>query len=234
MTATAKDDWVRAYTLADGGEVNINNPRGSVDIQGVDGESVEVRVERIVHAINETAAKEVLPRLQMMEEATPQKVLVSGERLGGIVIGVSIEMSFHVRAPRTALIRARTSGGELNVKGFSGHVILNGTNGGVRAEDLAGGIEMRWFNGGANVGLAAIANDLVDVRVTNGPLNLLLAPTINANLSATATNGRIEVKAPKFEPLGDQTSRRVRGRLNAGGVPIELTTINGNITVASQ
>lgn len=234
MTATAKDEWVRTYTLAAGGEVNINNPRGSVDIQGADGESVEVRVERIVHAINEAAAKEVLPRLQMMEEATPQKVLVSGERLGGIVIGVSIEMSFHVRAPRTAIIRARTSGGELNVKGFTGHVILNGTNGAVRAEDLSGGIEMRWVNGGANVGLAAIANDLVDLRVTNGPLNVLLAPTINANLSATATNGRIDVKAARFEPLGDQTSRRVRGRLNAGGAPLELTTINGNITVASQ
>ena len=234
MTATAKDDWVRAYKLADGGELNITNPRGSVDIQAVDGETLEIRVERIVHGVTEAAAKEILPRLEMVEEATPQRVLVSGERLGGIVIGVSVEMHFHVRAPRSAVVRARTSGGEMNVKGFSGHVVLNGSNGALRAEELSGGIETRWVNGGVNIGLSAIGNQLVDVRVTNGQLNLAVAQTINANLSATATNGRIDVKAAKFEPLGDQTSRRVRGRLNAGGVPIELTAVNGNITVESQ
>ena len=163
-----------------------------------------------------------------------EKVLVSGERLGGIVIGVVVDMHFHVRAPKSAIVRARTSGGDMTVKGFSGHVILNGSNGGVHAEGLAGGIETRWVNGGVNITLASIGNELVDVRVTNGPLSLVVPQTINANLSATATNGRIDVKAPKFEPLGDQTSRRVRGRLNAGGVPIELTTVNGNITVASQ
>jgi hypothetical protein len=234
MTATARDEWVRTYKLAGGGEVNITNPRGSVDIQGVDGDMVEVRVERVVHGVTEAAAREILPRLQMVEEATPERVLVSGERLGGIVIGVSVEMHFHVRAPKGATIRARTSGGELNVKDVGGHVVLNGANGALNAEGLAGGIESRWVNGGVNVALASIGSELVDVRVTNGPLNLRIPAAVNANLSATATNGRIEVKAPKFEALGDQTSRRVRGRLNAGGVPIELTAINGNITVEGQ
>lgn len=234
MTASAKDDWVRAYKLADGGEVSINNPRGTVDIQGVEGETVEVRVERLVHAVTEAAAAEILPRLQMREEATPEKVLVSGERLGGIVIGVSVEMNFHVRAPRRAVIRARTSAGQLNVRDFAGHVVLNGTNGGVNAEALSGGIEARWVNGGVKIGLASLGSDLVDVRVTNGPITLAIPSTVNANLSATASNGRIDVKAPGFEPLGDQTARRVRGRLNAGGVPIELTTVNGNIIVETQ
>lgn len=231
MTATAHDDWVRAYKLADGGEASFVNPRGAVDIEGVDGDTVEVRVERIVHAVTEAAAAEILPRLQMTEEASPGKVLVSGERLGGIVIGVSVEMHFHVRAPKRAIIRARTTGGQLNVKGFTGHVILNGSNGGVNAEGLGGGIETRLVNGSVKIALASVSTDLVDVRVTNGPLTLILPETASANLSATATNGRIQVKAPKFEPLGDQTARRVRGRINAGGAPIELVTVNGSITV---
>jgi hypothetical protein len=234
MTASAHDDWVRAYKLADGGEVNIVNPRGRVDIQAEDGETVEVRVERIVSAVTEAAAREVLPRLQMTEEATPEKVLVSGERLGGIVIGVSVEMHFHVRAPKRAVIRARTTGGQLNVKGFSGHVILNGSNGSVNAEGLGGGIETRWTNGPVKIGLAALGTDLVDARVTNGPLTLSVPVGINANLNATVTNGKIDVKAANFVPLGDQTARRVRGRLNAGGTPIDLTTVNGSISVQTQ
>ena len=52
-----------------------------MDIQAVDGETVEVRVERSSR-VTEAAAKEILPRLQMVEDVTPEKVLVSGERLG--------------------------------------------------------------------------------------------------------------------------------------------------------
>ena len=51
---------------------------------------------------------------------------------------------------------------------------------------------------------------------------------------STRENRSEDVKAARFEALGDQTSRRVRGRLNAGGVPIELTAVNGNIIVESQ
>jgi hypothetical protein len=46
---------------------------------------------------------------------------------------------------------------------------------------------------------------------------------------ASVTNGTIEMDDVPFEPVGEQSQRRVRGRINAGGTPIELTTVNGNI-----
>jgi hypothetical protein len=45
------------------------------------------------------------------------------------------------------------------------------------------------------------------------------------------TNGKIDGSALELEPLGEQTSRRIRGRLNAGGAPIELVATNGNILI---
>jgi hypothetical protein len=233
MTGTAHDDWVRAYTLAEGGHIDINNSRGAVDVQGVDGSTVEVRVERIVHAVTDAAAAEILPRLVMKEDVAPDKVVIGAEPLGGIVIGVSVEMRYHVRAPKTAALRVRNVGGLLNVKDVGGHVVLNGANGGLVAEGLGGGIETRWVNGPVSIALASVGSDLVDVRVTNGGLTLTIPERVNANLMASATNGRVEVRVPQFEPLGDQTPRRVRGRFNAGGTPIELVTVNGSITVES-
>jgi hypothetical protein len=32
--------------------------------------------------------------------------------------------------------------------------------------------------------------------------------------------------------MGEQSRRRVRGRINGGGTPVELTTTNGSIHVA--
>jgi len=169
--------------------------------------------------------------MNIKEEVTVGKVALRTEPLGGIVIGVTTEVRYHVRAPKNSIVRVRASNGALTVKGFGGRVILNSVNGGVTAEDLSGGLELRSTNGNAKVALAAFGNDLVDIRVTNGGLELAIPATSDANLTASVTNGKIDASALTFEPLGEQTARRMRGRLNAGGTPIELVVTNGNILV---
>ena len=231
LTGRASDEWVRSYPLTDGGEVQITNGNGAVDVQATDGDTVDVRAERIATASSDAAAAEILPRMNIQEEITVGKVALRTEPLGGIVIGVTTEVRYHVRAPKHALVRVRAVNGALTVKGFDGRVILNSVNGGVTAEGLSGGVEVRSTNGNAKIALAAFGNDLVDIRVTNGGLELALPATSDANLTASVTNGKIDVSALTFEPLGEQTARRIRGRLNAGGTPIELVATNGNILV---
>lgn len=231
MGGRAADEWTRSYTLAEGGEVSINARSGTVDVEAVDGTTVDVRAERIAHAVNDAAAAEILPRITIKEDVGPQTVSLRTEPLGGIVIGVTVEVNYKVRAPRSALVRLRSVNGSINVRGFSGRVILNGSNGGVTGEDLGGGVEARWANGPVKIAIGSFKADLVDIRVTNGSLRLTLPDTANANLNASATNGTIDVSALELERLGEQSGRRVRGRLNAGGTPIDLVTVNGNITV---
>jgi hypothetical protein len=223
LTGRATDEWVRSYPLADGGEVQITNGNGAVDVQAADGNTVDVRAERIATAANDAAAAEILPRMNIKEEVTVGKVALRTEPLGGIVIGVTTEVRYHVRAPKNSIVRVRVSAGALTVKGFGGRVILNSVNGGVTAEDLSGGLELRSTNGNAKVALAAFGND--------GGLELAIPATSDANLTASVTNGKIDASALTFEPLGEQTARRMRGRLNAGGTPIELVVTNGNILV---
>jgi hypothetical protein len=229
LTGRATDEWVRSYPLEAGGEVQVTNGNGAVEIEAVDGSTVDVRAERIARASNDAAAAEILPRINLREEISPGKISLSSEQLGGIVIGVSTEVRFHVRAPRRALIRIRAVNGPLGARGFAGRSILTAVNGGLTAEDVRGGLEARSTNGNAKVALAAIGTDLVDVRVTNGRLELVVPAAANANVNATVTNGKIDLGALKLEPLGEQTARRVRGRLNAGGTPIEVAVTNGNL-----
>ena len=229
MTGRAADEWVRSYPFEEGGEVQVSNTDGAIEIEAVDGSTVDVRAERIARASNDAAAAEILPRINMREEISPGKIVLGSERLSGIVIGVSTEVRFHVRAPRGAVIRVRAVNGPLTARGFAGRTILTAVNGGLTAEDQRGGLEARSTNGNAKVALTAFGTDLVDVRVTNGTLELLVPAAANANLNATVTNGKMDLGALKLEPMGEQTVRRVRGRLNSGGTPIELTVTNGNI-----
>jgi hypothetical protein len=231
LAGRATDEWIRSYPLAAGGEVQIGGSSGSVDVQGVEGDTVEVRAERIARATTDEAAREILPRISIKEETSPSKVVLRTEPLGGIVIGVSVEVRYDVRAPGTATIRIRTGNGAVAVRGFTGRVLVNSSNGDVTADDLGGGVEVRSVNGNAKIALASVGADLIDVRVINGGLTLTLPGTASANLLATCTNGSIDVSALHLESMGEQTPRRVRGRLNSGGTPIELSTVNGNILV---
>jgi hypothetical protein len=233
MSGRAADEWTRTYTLAEGGEVSIVSPVGGVEIEAADGNTVEVRAERIARAMNDAAAAEILPRISIKEEIGPDRVSLRTESLGGIVIGVTIQVNYRVRAPRSATVRVRTSNNDLKATGFSGRVILNTVNAALTAEALSGSVEARATNGSAAITLTSFKADLIDVRVTNGNLQLTLPDSANANLNASATNGTVDVSTLVYERLGDQTGRRIRGRLNAGGAPVDLVTVNGNITVVT-
>jgi hypothetical protein len=235
LTGRATDEWTRSYTLDQGGELQITNSTGAVTLEAGEGNAVDVRVERIAKAASDAAAAEILPRITIQEETAGGRISLRSEALKGIVIGVSTETRFHVRAPKTSILRVRVVNGLLTARGFGGRAILTSVNGGMTAERMSGGIEARSTNGVARISMAHFGSELVDVRVTNGTLELALPEKADANLSASVTNGKIDLGDLKLEPLGEQTARRIRGRLNAGGTPIDLSVTNGNIALkASQ
>jgi len=63
LAGRATDEWTHTYPLAPGGEIRIGNTNGSVDVQGVDGSTVEVRAERVARAATDDGARELLPRI---------------------------------------------------------------------------------------------------------------------------------------------------------------------------
>jgi hypothetical protein len=233
LTGQASDEWTRSYPLDAGGELQVTNT-GAVTLDAVEGDRVDVRVERIAKAATDAAAAEIVPRIAVHEETTPGRISLRSGPLSGIVIGVSTETRFHVRAPASAILRVRAVNGPLTVKGFSGRAILTSVNGVMTAENMRGGIEARATNGAAKISLAGFGSELVDVRVTNGTLELAVPEKADANLTASVTNGKIDLGELELDPLGEQTARRVRGRLNAGGTPIDLSVTNGNIALKAR
>lgn len=234
LSARATDEWTRSYPLTPGGEVQITNTNGRIEIEGIAGDMVEVRAERVARATTETAAKELLPRITIREDVRPDRVSLEAERIQGLLIGVGFEVHYHVRAPRTSLIRVRGTNGSIAVEGISGRTVANTTNGNISARELSGGVEARATNGRVDVELASIGADPIDLRTTNGSVRLGIPGAAKANVSANCTNGTIEVTGLSLELMGEQSRRRVRGRLNGGGTPVELTTTNGRITLASR
>ena len=126
LSARATDEWTHTYPLSPGGEIRIVNSNGLIDVEGVDGSTVEVRAERIAKGSTEAAAKELLPRIVIKEDAKPERVSIETERMSGIMIGAGFEVRYHVRAPKNALVNVTNTNGLVSVKGLAGKVVALG------------------------------------------------------------------------------------------------------------
>ena len=79
LTGQASDEWVRSYELRPDGEIQVSASNGTIELEGCDGKTVEVRAERIAHAVNDEAARELVSKIEISEEVTPDRVAVRTE-----------------------------------------------------------------------------------------------------------------------------------------------------------
>jgi hypothetical protein len=234
LTARATDEWTRTYPLSAGGEVRIVNTNGKVEVEGVEGSTVEVRAERIARGATDAAARELLPKIVIREDVKPDRVSLETERMSGIMIGVGFEVRYHVRAPKNAVVNVTNTNGLVAVTSFGGKVVAHTTNGGVNGKNLTGGVDARSTNGGVTVDMASVGAEPISLRTTNGGVTLMLPESAKATLSASCTNGGISVSALDNLEVTEKSRRRFEGRLNGGGTAIDVETTNGGIRVRSR
>ena len=231
LSARATDEWTHTYPLRAGGEIQIENTNGKIEVEGTDAATVEVRAERIAKGATDAAARELLPRIVIKEDATPDRVSVRTERMGGIMIGASFEVRYHVRAPKNAVVNVSNTNGQVTLTGLNGKVIAHTTNGQVRGDTLTGAVEARTTNGGVNMDLSSIGKEPVRLHTTNGGVTLTLPDSAKADISASVTNGGISVGDFQNLDVGEKTRRRFEAKLNGGGAAIELETTNGGVRI---
>ena len=234
LTARATDEWTHTYPLTPGGEVRITNTNGRIDVEGVDGSTLEVRAERIARGATDSAAQELLPRIVIKEDVKPDRVTLETERMSGIMIGAGFEVRYHVRAPRNALVNVTNTNGQVVVNALSGKVIAHTTNGAVKGTNLTGAVDGETTNGSVSIDMASLGRERVSLETTNGSVTLMLPEQAKATVSASVTNGGINVGSLDNFQVTEKSRRRLEGKMNGGGAEVALHTTNGSIRVRSR
>jgi Toastrack DUF4097 len=234
LSARATDEWTHTYPLTAGGEVRIVNTNGRIEVEGVDGSTVEVRAERVAKGATEAAAKELLPRIVIKEDVKPDRISLETERMSGIMIGAGFEVRYHVRAPKNALINVSNTNGLVTVTALGGKVVAHTTNGGVKGSGLSGGVDARSTNGGVTIEMASVGSDPISLETTNGGVSLALPDRARATVTASCTNGGISVGSLDNFEVTEKSRRHLEGKLNGGGTMVELHTTNGGVRLRSR
>jgi DUF4097 and DUF4098 domain-containing protein YvlB len=234
LSARATDEWTHTYPLTAGGEIRIVNTNGRIDVEGVDGSTVEVRAERIAKGATDAAAKELLPRIVIKEDVKPDRITIETERMSGIMIGAGFEVRYHVRAPKNAVVNMTNTNGQVVVNALSGTVVAHTTNGAVKGTNLTGGVDGQTTNGSVSIDMASIGSAPITLETTNGSVTLMLPEQAKATVSASVTNGGINVGSLDNFNVTEKSRRHLEGKMNGGGTAVDLHTTNGSIRLRSR
>ncbi len=147
---------------------------------------------------------------------------VYGETSGGDVI---------VRNVRGSL-EAHTSGGNIEVDSVTGPVKVGTSGGEVVLLDVDGKIFGETSGGNIEARLLG-DNRGVHLETSGGNITVYVPRGFAGDLDASTSGGSVECDLP-VTVIGKVRDHEVRGKMNGGGSPIELSTSGGNIYVRSR
>jgi hypothetical protein len=229
----ATDQWSRTYQVARGGRFEVVNVNGQVQVEQATGADVEVRAERIAKASTDEAAKELLGKVDMVETKSADSVKVETRTPKNWGRG-GVEVKYFVKVPAGVKVSAQTTNGGIRLINISNEVVATTTNGGVNGDGLTGAVEATTTNGGIDLSLGAVAEGGLKAETVNGGVVVVVPRDAKADLRASVVNGGLSVGDLPFEKIGEQSRRRVEGKLNGGGPPIVIGAVNGGVRLAGK
>jgi DUF4097 and DUF4098 domain-containing protein YvlB len=171
-----------------------------------------------------------------------------------ILLGASYSVDVHLYAPVSAKfnsVQIVTVNGDVQVSGISASSLtITDTNGGITASNISattmaatdtngavsltctscGGVTVTTTNGSVTMGLSMLTlGGSYTVTSTNGSVNLTLPILTSCKITPNTTNGSVSASG-----LGVQLTNHATATMGTGSAVVNLTTVNGSITVTGQ
>ena len=225
----ATEEWTRSYSLRAGGELEIVNGNGPIEVFPAAGTQVEVRATREARARTDEAARQALDQHTIKESVTPERVALEtvGAKDG---FRQRVNVTYRINVPAGLHVSLRSQNGGARLENVDGRFLVASTNGQITGRGISGSIDASTVNGGITMELTSVTHDVRIVTV-NGAIRLDLSPDVNATLEASAINGGVVVRDGVALESTERDRQRVAGRINKGGPKIVAQTTNGGVVI---
>ena len=239
----AAEQWERTYPVTGKPEVIVEANDGDIEaLMAASGQaSLRVitrglRIDRDVHITADQSGNRITLRLRREEKNC----------FGWCFQSIRIE----IRVPREADLKLHSDDGNLRVEKIKGSFELESRDGNIGLDDSEGSLAARTRDGNIDVrgrfnllnlhtgdgNVSAEVTAAVQpkpgciIRSGDGNLRLGLPGDLGADLEARSGDGKVRVDFP-MNTSGPSDENFVRGKINGGGIPIELSTGDGDIHV---
>jgi len=227
----ATEEWSRTYTVNRGGTLEITNSNGPIVVEAASGAQVEVKANKQVRARSDEEAQAVLKNLEIKEEVAPGRVSLQTVTNPVTNFGRrSATVEYRVRVPAGLQVSVKTENGGIGLHDVDGVLNAATTNGGIRGTNISGAVSAHIVNGGIVLEMARVSGALM-LDSINGTIRLDVPADLNADIEAHAVNGGVVTESGLTIVTSERTRTRVAGKMNRGGVPVSVSTVNGGVRI---
>lgn len=228
LGAEVRKEFSQTVALNAGGEFEISNVNGQIEIGTWDRNEVQILATK--SAKNEADLEDV----QIVVTGSGNRVEVDTKLPKGWNRSGSV--SYRITLPASVNLDADTVNGSVSVNGVSGPMDLNSVNGRVEASGAVAPVSANTVNGQLSIRYAGKpASGEHEFETVNGSVRVYLPASVTGRFHAGSVNGSIETDFPlqvtkaKFGP-----SRSLDGELgNGGDTSFSFKTVNGSIDIRS-
>jgi DUF4097 and DUF4098 domain-containing protein YvlB len=243
VTSSPAEEWNHNYSVTCKPEIVVDANDGDVEVLTSSSQQVSVRVIAHGWKIND--------ELHINGNQSGNRIKLKLQRPGKVCFGFCFQsIKVEIRVPRESDMEIHSGDGNVRVDDVRGNLQLETNNGNVRAHDVEGSLHAHTHNGNvdvvghfdllnlrtgdgnvdAEVSAMPAAQPGWMVRSGNGNIRLRLPENFAADLNAHSGDGRVKVDFP-ITTSGSTRESAVRGKINGGGISIELNTGDGDIRV---
>ncbi len=231
--------WNWKGTIANGKQIEIKGVNGSIRATATAGSEVVVTAAKKgrksdpasvkVEVVNSAAGVTICAVYP--SDGGKQNTCAPGDAGQNNVRDNDVTVDFTVQVPAGVNFVGNTVNGSVSTDRLGGNAEVATVNGEIRVV-AAGVVRASTVNGSLDVSMGrADWTGSVDLSTVNGSIRATFPASFNAVVEGSTVNGSIESEFPltisgKFGP------RSIKGTIGSGGRSLELSTVNGSITIA--
>jgi hypothetical protein len=237
------DQWEHNYPVTGKPEIVVDANDGDVEVAVASSQQVGVRVITHGWKINDD--------LKITGTQSGNRVEIKLSRTHKVCFGFCfLSIRVEIQVPRESDLELHTADGNLRIDDVRGNLQLETNDGDIHLHDVEGilhanthdgnidvqgrfdMLNLRTSDGNIDAKVSASQNAQAGwtLRSGDGNIRLALPDNFAADLNAHTGDGSVKVDFP-ITTLGSSQESAVRGKINGGGISIELQTGDGDVRV---
>lgn len=231
------EEFHQTYQLSANGRVSLENINGGVKVETWDKN--EIKVDAVKSADMQEKLQSLELRIDSSADSIRIKVKYPTTNWNGNRgedwkrYNNPGEVSFVLTVPRSARIDAiELINGNIDLKDLTGEVEASSINGKVSAKSLSGNCKLSTINGVVDASFDRVdSGRSISLTSVNGRVVATLPSDVNAQIKASVVHGNIDNNFGLNVRKGEYVGRDLQGVLGNGGARIQLSNVNGGISI---
>ena len=129
-------------------------------------------------------------------------------------------------------------GGKLQVSSISGNLEVGNVGADARVNSISGNLGLGQVNGSLDVSsvsgglhatLVSLSPQGIHIRSVSGSIEIGFKSEVNADFHAESVSGQVYLDVPNVTRDSEEKSHNVRARIGAGGTPIMISSVSGDV-----